>query len=251
MIDDEARLAKDAAALPLYANVEVRLGEQVKLVGFGLDATIAGSLQVTERPGAVTTGSGEIRVAGTYKAYGQDLTVRQGQLLYAATPLDDPRLNVVAVRVVDTVTAGLRVTGRAQSPQLEVFSDPAMGQSSALSYLVTGKPLEAIGEGDADGDALQSAARSLGTAAGGLLAKNVGRRLGIDEVGIKESAAVGGEVLTIGQYLSPRLYLSYGVGLFKPGEVVTLRYKISEALSVEAENANESSRAGLEYRIEK
>jgi len=41
------------------------------------------------------------------------------------------------------------------------------------------------------------------------------------------------------------------VGLFKPGEVVTLRYKISEALSVEAENANESSRAGLEYRIEK
>lgn len=251
VIDDEPRLAKDAAALPLYANVEVRLGEQVKLVGFGLDATIAGSLQVTERPGAVTTGSGEIRVAGTYKAYGQDLTVRQGRLLYAGTPLDDPRLNVVAVRVIDTVTAGLRVTGRAQAPQLEVFSDPAMGQSSALSYLVTGKPLGAIGQGDAEGDALQSAARSLGTAAGGLLARNVGRRLGIDEVGIKESAAVGGEVLTIGQYLSPRLYLSYGVGLFKPGEVVTLRYKISEGLSVEAESATDASRAGVEYRIER
>ena len=251
VIDDEQRLAQDSAALPLFATVEVRLGERVKLVGFGLDATVAGSLQVSERPGAVTTGSGEIRVAGTYKAYGQDLTVRQGQLRYAATPLDDPRLNIVAVRVVDSVTAGLRVTGRAQAPQLEVFSDPAMGQSSALSYLVAGKPLEDIGQGDAEGDALQSAARSLGTAAGGLLAKNVGRRLGLDEVGIKESAAIGGEVLTIGQYLSPRLYLSYGVGLFKPGEVVTLRYKLSDALSIEAENANESSRAGIEYRYEK
>jgi translocation and assembly module TamB len=251
VIDDEQRLAKDAAALPLYALVDVRLGDAVKLVGFGLDATVTGALQVTERPGAVTSGSGEIRVAGTYKAYGQDLTVRQGQLFYAATPLDDPRLNIVAVRVVDTVTAGLRVTGRAQAPQLEVFSDPAMGQSSALSYLVAGKPLEAIGQGDAAGDALQSAARSLGTAAGGLLANNVGRRLGIDEFGIKQSAAVGGEVLTIGQYLSPRLFLSYGVGLFKPGEVVTLRYKLSDALSVEAENATESSRAGVEYRFEK
>ncbi len=251
VIDDEQRLAEDAAALPLYAIVDVRLGQQVKLVGFGLDATVTGALQVTERPGAVTTGSGEIRVAGTYKAYGQDLTVRQGQLLYAATPLDDPRLNIVAVRVVDAVTAGLRVTGRAQAPQLEVFSDPAMGQSSALAYLVAGKPLEEVGRGDAEGDALQSAARSLGTAAGGLLAKNIGRRLGIDELGIKASAAIGGEVLAIGQYLSPRLFLSYGVGLFKPGEVVTLRYKLSDALSLEAENATESSRAGVEYRIER
>jgi translocation and assembly module TamB len=251
VIDDEQRLEDDAAALPLYATVEVRLGEQVKLVGFGLDATVQGALQVNERPGAVTTGSGEIRVAGTYKAYGQDLTVRQGQLLYAGTPLDNPRLNIVAVRVVEDVTAGLRVTGRAQDPQLEVFSDPAMGQANALAYLVAGKPLESIGAGEAEGDALESAARSLGTAAGGLLAKNIGRRLGIDELGIKESAALGGDVLTIGQYLSPRLYLSYGVGLFTPGEVVTLRYKISDALAVEVENATNSSRAGVEYRYEK
>ena len=58
-------------------------------------------------------------------------------------------------------------------------------------------------------------------------------------------------MLTIGQYLSPRLFLSNGVGLFQPGEVVTLRYKISDALSLEAENATDSSRGGVEYRIEK
>lgn len=237
--------------LPLFANVELRLGDEVSLSGFGLDATVAGTLQLNERPGAATSAAGDIRVAGTYKAYGQDLTIRRGQLLYAATPLDDPRLNIVAVRVVGDVTSGLRVTGRAQSPQLDVFSDPAMGQANALAWLVTGKPLEDLRQSGAENDALASAARSLGTAAGGLLARNVGRRLGIDELDIKDSAALGGAALSVGQYLSPRVFLSYGVGLFKPGEVLTLRYRLSDSLAIEAQSATDSSRAGIEYRIEK
>jgi translocation and assembly module TamB len=153
------------------------------------------------------------------------------------------------VREVDPVVAGLRIQGSARNPQLTVFSEPPMAQSNALAYLVTGKPLSDVGSGE--GDLVQSAARSLGTAAGGLLAKNIGRRLGVDEVGIKDSEAIGGAALTVGQYLSPRLYLSYGVGLFEPGEVVTLRYKLSEQLSLEALNGPKDSRAGVEYRIEK
>ncbi|MEO7774931.1 MAG: translocation/assembly module TamB domain-containing protein, partial [Steroidobacteraceae bacterium] len=249
VVDETSEMQKEAQSIPLLATINVDLGENVKLAGYGLDATVTGKLNVRERPGEPTTGSGEIRVAGTYKAYGQDLTIRQGQLLYAQTPLDNPRLNIVAVRVIDTVTAGLRVGGSAQSPQLSVFSDPAMGQSSALSYLVAGKPLDSIGEGE--GDALQSAARSLGTAAGGLLAKNLGRRLGVDELGIKDSASLGGAALTVGQYLSPRLYLSYGVGLFTPGEVITLRYKLTRDLALEAENSAQKSRAGVQYRLER
>jgi len=238
-----------SAAMPLHAAVQVTLGENVVLAGFGLDAKVTGQLLVREAPGSPTTGSGEVRVAGTYKAYGQDLTIRQGQLLFAGTPLDNPRLSIVAVREVEPVVAGLRVEGSARNPQLTVFSEPPMAQSNALAYLVTGKPLNEVGEGE--GDAVQSAARSLGTAAGGLLAKNVGRHLGVDEVGIKESKAIGGAALTIGQYLSPRLYLSYGVGLFEPGEVVTLRYKLSSKVTLEALNGPRDSRAGVEYRMEK
>jgi translocation and assembly module TamB len=252
VVDDDAGAAQQRAqSLPLYANLTIDLGEQVKLVGFGLDATVAGQFNLRERPGEPTTGSGEIRVAGTYKAYGQDLEIRQGQLLYAQTPLDNPRLSIVAVRVVDTVTAGLRVSGTAQNPQLAVFSDPVMAQSGALSYLVAGKPLDQVGSSAGESDALRAAAQSLGTAAGGLLAKNIGKRLGVDELGIKDSAALGGAALTVGQYLSPRLYLSYGVGLFTPGEVLTLRYKLAHGLSLEAENAAQNSRAGVKYRIER
>jgi translocation and assembly module TamB len=62
---------------------------------------------------------------------------------------------------------------------------------------------------------------------------------------------LGGAALTVGQYLSPRVYLSYGVGLFEPGEVITLRYKLSRDLSVQAQRGPEDTRAGIEFRTQR
>jgi len=216
-----------------------------------LQANVEGGLQVRESPGQPTLGSGEVRVAGKYKAYGQDLTIQRGQLLYAWTPLDNPNLNIEATRTVATVTAGLRIRGNAQSPELTVYSDPPMSQANALSYLVAGKPIEEIGAGDSEAGAMQTAARSIGVAGGGLLAKSLGKRLGVDELSIKDDEVIGGSALTVGQYLSPRLFLSYGVGLFEPGDVITLRYKLSEELALKTQRGPEDTRAGIEYRIEK
>jgi translocation and assembly module TamB len=251
VIDEVTQQEAKANALPLHADVTIILGDAVELSGFGLEAKVGGRLAVKEVPGVPTTGSGEISVAGTYKAYGQDLTIQQGRLMFAGTPLDDPRLNIVAVRKVEEVTAGLRVTGAAKSPQLSVFSEPSMSQAEALSYLVAGRPLDSIGNSEGEGDALQSAARSIGTAGGGLLAKSIGGRLGVDKVGVENNEMIGGSAFTVGEYLSPRLYLSYGVGLFEPGEVVSLRYRLSKLFSVQAARGSKETRAGIEYRIEK
>jgi translocation and assembly module TamB len=227
------------------------MGENVSITGFGLDATIKGKLTVRETPGEPTLGSGDISIAGTYKAYGQDLTIEQGRVLYASTPIDNPRLNIVAVRDIreENVRAGLRIGGTARAPQITVFSDPAMGQAEALAYLVTGKPLDSVGA--EDGDMMQTAARSLGTAAGGLLAKSIGNRFGVDEVSVKETEGLEGAAFTVGQYLSPRLYLSYGVGLFEPGEVITLRYSLTRALALQALSGPEDMRAGVIWRVER
>jgi translocation and assembly module TamB len=190
-------------------------------------------------------------VTGKYKAYGQDLTIEQGRLLYAGQAISDPQVNLTATRTLDKydVTAKLVVTGSAQKPILEVTSDPPAPQTQALSYLVAGKPLNEVGSGE--GDMVQSAARSLGGAAGNLLAKGLGKRLGIDEIGIEDTPEAGGSAFTVGQYLSPRLYLSYGVGLFEPGQVVTLRYRISRKVNLEAVQGTLSQKAGINYRVEK
>jgi translocation and assembly module TamB len=243
----------EASALPLTAAIRVRLGEQIKVVGYGLDATVAGQLDVREAPGAPTTGSGTLQVSGTYKAYGQDLTIQDGRLLFAGSALDNPRLAIVAMREIsDKQSTGLRVAGTAKQPVITVISDPNVGEADALSYLVTGKSLNEVGSASGGSqDALASATRSLEGGAAGLVAKRVGQRLGLDEATVEENEMIGGSALTIGEYLSPRLYLSYGVGLFEPGEVIALKYRLSKGVGVKVQRGNEETRAGVEYRIER
>lgn len=247
----DAEQPEPGKPLPLTARVTVSLGDKVKLAGFGFDGTLSGDLLVNERPGRATTGSGTLNAGGTYKAYGQDLKIETGRVLFAGTAIDNPGIDIRAVRKIqaDSVTAGLLIRGTAQLPVLTVFADPSMEQSEALSYLVTGKPLSSLKSGE--GDMLGTAARALGTAGGDLLAKSIGGKIGVDDIGVADNGALGGAAFTVGKYLSPKLYLSYGVGVFDPGQVVTLRYLFSRRWNFEAQNATTGSRAGFNYRFEK
>jgi translocation and assembly module TamB len=246
---DEAK----ARSLPLQAVVTVNLGEHIEVKGYGLDATVAGQLTVRETPDSPTTGSGQLSVAGRYQAYGQDLNIKDGRLLFAGTPLDNPRLAITAMRKVDeNLSTGVRIAGTAKRPIITVVSEPSVGEADALSYLVTGHSLSDVGSASGSSqDALNSARQSLQGAGAGIVAKRIGARLGLDEAGVEENEMIGGSALTIGEYLSPRLYLSYGVGLFEPGEVIALRYKITKDVGVRIQRGTEETRAGVEYRIER
>jgi len=258
VVVDEPQAASATGATPIYASIKVDLGQHAHLAGMGLDGQLSGVLTVDERPGRATTGQGQVTVSGTYKAYGQNLQIQQGQLLFASTPIDNPGLSIKAVRslqpnatISEGQEVGLQITGTAKRPVLTVFSNPAMDQSDALAYLVTGKPLSQVG-GSGEGSKVTAAAQALGSATGNLLAKSVGSKLGISDIGVSSNDALnGGSAFTVGKYLSPRLYLSYGIGLFEPGQVITLRYRLSQRWSFEAQNATDFNRASLNYRIEK
>jgi translocation and assembly module TamB len=255
VIVDQSQQQSSSAPIPVTASVKVDLGHRTHIVGMGLDGRLSGVLTVNDRPGHATTGQGQITVNGIYKAYGQNLQIQRGQLLFASTPVDNPGLNIRAVRklnpnatVDEGQEVGLLVTGTAQRPVLTVFSNPVMEQSDALSYLVTGKPLSQVKGGE--GNMVGAAAQALGSATGDLLAKSVGAKTGLD-MGVSSSDALGGSAaFTVGKYLSPRLYLSYGVGLFDPGQVITLRFRVSHRWNFEAENATDFSRASFNYRYE-
>ncbi|AND71275.1 hypothetical protein ATSB10_38210 [Dyella thiooxydans] len=257
VVMDERQQEAKAKAMPISATVAVDLGERTHLVGMGLDGNLRGQLVVRERPGRATTGQGQVDVSGTYRAYGQNLSIERGQLLFATTPIDNPRLDIRAVRrlnpnatVDEGQKVGLYVSGTAQRPVLSVFSQPVMEQSDALSYLITGKPLSEVKGGE--GSMVNSAAQALGSAGGDLLAKRIGSQLGVDDIGVSSSDALNGSsAFTVGKYLSPRLYLSYGVGLFEPGQVITLRYRLSKRWSFEAQDATTFSRASFNYRLER
>ena len=103
VVDREERSAR--APLALRTDVKVVFGKNVKLTGFGLDATVDGQVRIHEQPGSPSVGSGEIRLAGTFEAYGRKLAIERGQLLFADTPLDNPQLDMLAARKLPDVTA--------------------------------------------------------------------------------------------------------------------------------------------------
>ncbi|MCP5150961.1 MAG: translocation/assembly module TamB domain-containing protein [Ectothiorhodospiraceae bacterium] len=231
----------------LTADVEVSLGERVTFDGLGLSARLAGGLRVLQTPGNVVAGQGQLElVDGRYRAYGQELEIRRGRLLFAG-PLDRPEIDVRAVRVADEVTAGLELTGPADSVRSRLYSEPPLPEADILSYLLTGRPLS--GASRDEGAVLAQMALALGLDRSSLLTDQIASRLGLDEVALagtsRESSAV-----RLGKRLSPDLYLRYTLGVFDRVGSLFLDYRLTEHLSVEAESGARQG-MGVIYRIER
>ncbi|MDQ1060867.1 translocation/assembly module TamB domain-containing protein [Stenotrophomonas sp. SORGH_AS_0282] len=239
---------EEGPSLPLDMDLTVSLGDKVRMAGFGLKGGLGGKMQVWARPGREMTANGALEVSGRYKAYGQDLTITRGNLNWNFNAVSDPRINIRAERRVGDVTAGIDVTGRAQSPRVEVWSDPSMSQSEALAFLVLGRSLTGASSDQTQQVNAASAALSAGS---GLLASQLGAKLGLDDAGVSQSRALGGSVIGVGKYISPKLYVGYGVSLVGSGSVLTLKYLLRRGFDIEIESSTVENRGSLNWRKEK
>jgi translocation and assembly module TamB len=146
------------------------------------------------------------------------------------------------------VTAGIRVVGNASDPRASVYSDPAKSETEALSYLALGRPLTSLSGAEAQQLGSAKSALSAGT---GLLASELGSRIGLDDAGVNNSRALGGDVLSVGKYLSPKLYVGFGVSLLGTGQVLTLKYLLRKGFNIQIESSTVENRASVNYRKEK
>ncbi|MDQ3204965.1 MAG: translocation/assembly module TamB domain-containing protein, partial [Pseudomonadota bacterium] len=238
----------DGPATALAMDLTLVLGEDVELHGFGLDGGLDGQLQVLAQPGREMRARGRLEVSGEYAAYGQELQIERGFLTWSNSPIADPLLDIRAEREVGEVTAGVDVTGRASSPRAQVWSDPASSESEALALLALGRPLSTVSGDERDQISAASAALSAG---GGLLASQLGSRIGLDEAGVIQSRSLGGNVLGVGKFISPRLFVGYGVSLLGTGQVLTLKYLIGRGFDVEIETSTVETQGSINWRIEK
>ncbi|MDN5871445.1 MAG: translocation/assembly module TamB domain-containing protein, partial [Nitrococcus sp.] len=242
----------------LHVHVRLILGEHVFFEGFGLKGRIEGRLLIVQQPGEPTTGSGELRIVdGEYRAYGQGLVIETGRILFAGGPIDQPAVNIRAVRhPAEDITVGVQVRGSLKEPEFTIFSEPAMGQTEQLSWLVLGRPLE--GNSSSENSMLTQAALALGLKGGDFLAKKLGKNLGIDTIGIQSGSGEAGAAsdpnqaaLVVGKYLSPDLYVSYGIGLFNQVSTVTLQYTLSSHWKLSTESSTLGSGGDIIYTIER
>ena len=232
---------------PLDMDLVLEMGDDVQLRGFGLEGALTGSLRARLRPGREGTATGTLDVAGRYRAYGQRLEIVRGRMVWSNNAFGNPLLDLRAQRVVGDVTAGIDVTGRASAPVARIWTDPATSESEALAYLALGRPLATA---SAD-ESRQISGATAALSAGNLLASQLGQKIGLDDAGVSESRALGGSVVGFGKYLSPRLYVSYGVSLLGTGQVVTLRYLLRKGFDIEIETSTLESRASVNWRTER
>jgi translocation and assembly module TamB len=239
----------DRAPKNLTASVRVELGDDVSFKGFGLQTKLGGILNAaTDGDGTRLDGAIELRDA-RYQAYGQDLTVERGRLLFAGPP-SNPDIDLRAVRESrdGRIKAYLTVSGPLAKPTSRVYSEPALAQAEALAYLLTGRGLDDVGKGE--GTDIASAALGLGISKGDPLLQDLGDRLGLDQLSLDSGAgAIEDSSLVLGKYLNPDLYLGYSQGLFNPEGAVLLRLKVTERLEVESRSGDEQS-IDLFYRLE-
>ncbi|MGM0434414.1 MAG: translocation/assembly module TamB domain-containing protein [Pseudomonadota bacterium] len=223
-----------AGPIPLSLDLDVRIGqERVDFNGFGVTGNLEGRLNLADD--MVANGNLNLR-NGRYQLYGQDLRIRRATLLFSG-PIDRPFLDVEAVRIVDDVTAGIRLTGPADEPRSEIFSEPPMSQQQALAYLTLGRPLESEG----DSYAMERAAINLGLARTAPLTREIGERVGIEDLQLETEGQGEDASVVASGYLTDRLSLRYGVGLFQPVSRMALRYDLSRNLYLEAASGLASS----------
>ncbi|HJV74223.1 MAG TPA: translocation/assembly module TamB domain-containing protein [Noviherbaspirillum sp.] len=229
-------------------DIAIALGDGVTVRGRGLDAVLVGKGRILSEPGQTLRAEGTLSVAkGTYKAYGRELQIEQGLLRFSG-PLNNPALDILAMRRGQEVEAGVSVGGTVLQPRVTLISEPVVPDSEKLSWLVLGRGLSSAGEADAG--VLQAAAAALlSDSAQASVQSRIASAFGLDtfSVGTSEDT-LQQRIVTLGKQISSRLYLSYQQGLESAGSVVQLRYTLSPKLSLEAE-AGTRSAISLFYNI--
>lgn len=252
-LDDDAADAGSATGdfftRAVSGDVELVLGDAVAIEAAGLSARVTGGLRWTKQRGdSLGRGEGRLSIAdGSYVAYGQQLDIERGHLIFAG-PIDNPALDVRAIRPDIDVTAGLQVTGYMTDPRFGLFSRPAMPDSEILSWIVTGHGLSDASSGEAG--IIARAALSLGAERSSMVTSQVQDAFGLDELSVSTGATASETSFIAGKRLTPKLSVRSDFNPFDRLWSFFLNYKLTDTWSVEAESGQRQG-ADLIYGVER
>ncbi|HQU98768.1 MAG TPA: translocation/assembly module TamB domain-containing protein [Nitrosomonas sp.] len=237
--------------ISLLMDVTFNLGENFHIYAAGLKGRLAGQLQVRNDERNALKAKGSITAQDTtYKAYGQDLTVKRGMVNFNG-PIDDPGLNVLAVREGLEVVAGVEISGTVRQPRVKLISTPDVPDSEKLSWIALGRKPDASG---VDASALLTAASAiLGGQSGGGITDQLRNAIGLDEISFKQAApgsSLTGQIGIVGKRISSRIYISYERSLLTNTMGITkLTYSLTPKITIVTQ-AGEDNAADLFYTLQ-
>jgi translocation and assembly module TamB len=246
--------AKPAAMLrpKLDLDISTDLGRNFYFNGVGLATRLAGNIRLQAAGRDLPRASGTIRARdGRFDAYGQQLAIDRGILTFQGL-LDNPALDVRAMRKGLSVEAGVQIAGTVQRPIVKLVSDPELPDAEKLAWLVLGHGPDQMSAGDAT--VLLSAASGLLGNNSGNLVQQLKTTFGIDELGVRQgdigstgsrqlssrvagstvdtAATTGNQILSVGKRLSANALLSYEQSLGRAESIVKLTVNLTRQISL-------------------
>ncbi len=238
VIVHRAEQEQESARRRVEVDVNAVLGDGVKIAAFGLSTGVTGAVRLTGGSHEALNGVGRLSLlGGRYKAYGQDLDIERGELIFNG-PLDNPTLDVRAIRRTTDVVAGIQLSGTPSQLRSNVFSEPPLSEAEALSYVLTGRPLASASD-TGDGDMLNAAAFALGVSRAGSIVSEMRAGLGLETLAIEGGPDDGR--LIAGKRIGDRLLVEYGYGLVDNLGTLLLRYRLSDRFTLESRTGTVSN----------
>ena len=225
--------------------VALDLGPDFRVQGRGINTRLAGTLQLRSAAGANAAPrlTGEVRtVLGTYKAYGQQLSIEQGVMRFLGV-YDNPALDILAIRPNLTQRVGVQITGTVLAPRVRLYSEPELPEAEKLAWLVLGR---SGANGGAEAAVLQQAALALLGRSGQGLSGGIAGRLGLDELSFaaaatKADGTAGSATVTLGKRLSKDFYVAYERSLAGTLGTFSIFYDLSRRFTLRARTGEQSA----------
>ncbi len=220
----------------LDLDLRVDVGPDIKIEAMGLKAGCVGGIDIRKKADEEDIrAQGKVSlVNGRADIYGHRFIVSYADSIFDGN-IASPKISAEVIAdpsgIEDDVEAGVRVSGAATDPNIELFSRPSMSQNEILSYLLYGHGLEKNSNDPDSSSATLLMALGLGTTAG--LMNSITGAMGMNSVQFQSSGS--GEETQVGvqTYITSRIMMSYGYGVFTSVGEFKLRYELMRKLYAE------------------
>jgi translocation and assembly module TamB len=235
----QARAAEESppGTRRVHVAIDLDLGRDFRVRGHGVDTKLQGTLAISGQSLTSPRITGTIHaVGGEYQAYGQRLDIEHGILRFTG-PVENPSLDILAIRPNITQRVGVQVTGSVLAPYVTLYSDPQLPDAETLSWLVVGR---ASAAGGAEAALVQQAALALMAGNSGTGKRGVAASLGLDELSFSRSGP-GGPAVTLGKRIGRNIYAAYERSLSGALGTLDVFYELSRRVTVRAQAGSRSS----------
>lgn len=237
---------------------KIALGNNISVGAVGFVGQLMGGLDLQKSVNGPLTALGIINMgSGVYNVLGQELTLDKGKIQFTGLDIANPNIEFQASRMFENkrtgtkVSVGVRVTGTAQNPKVNLFSQPGLPTNSIVSYLALGSDVDSL----TAVEMLQIAKMAQRIATGDIITSNTdnvfAKSVGLSDLGVMKDLS-GNTSLGIGKYLTENYYVGIGVSIFEDNNsaFALMRYNFLKYFSFDTQISDEYSTMDLRFSKE-